>query len=146
MNHRIKIGDERSYLLVILMELIEKYSDRLSDYLFLAFRIIIGVMFASHGVTKLMNGVEGFATGMGLPLAIAYLVAIGEIAAGASVVLGLYAKIGSLVGIIIMIGALSLAHFSTSWNIFTNKGELALVYLGCFMLIFAIGTKRWSIK
>jgi putative oxidoreductase len=96
-------------------------------------RLIIGVFFAYHGIQKLM----GF-TSFGFMQA----VGIAEVLVGALVLVGLFTSYASLLGAGIMVGAYvfhSFGFFATNAVInldpFTNKSELALIFLASFIMM-----------
>lgn len=70
-------------------------------------RIALGVLFLSAGIMKLMDMpmVVGYFASMGLSAAIAWIVSIAEVIAGAALVLGIFTRIASLVIIVIMVVA-----------------------------------------
>lgn len=82
-------------------------------------RIMIAAVFLFHGISKLDDGVAGFADAMGLSIGLAWLVTLGEIAAGALVLVGglvipgaktMSRFAGALVAII-MVGAIVKVHW-----------------------------------
>jgi putative oxidoreductase len=91
-----------------------------------ALRIALASVFIYHGLDKFIGGAgpAGFAAAMGLPAIVGFLVALGEIGAGAFVILGgfmrnamgeLVTRLGALGAIVILLGAIFMVHMG-QWN------------------------------
>lgn len=119
--------------------MLSNYAKKSEDVFYLIFRVFIGVLFAMHGASKL--GVFGDAkTGLFL------IVGIGELLVGLGILLGLLTRIAAIGGIIIMGGAQIMAHLPKGINPMTNGGELSLVFLVAFLMIFAHGPGKFSLE
>ena len=133
--------------------LLEKLSKN-SDVLYLISRILVGFFFFIHGLGKFMpnfigpGNISGFAGFIGMPVAVAALVGIGEILVGLGILTGFFARLSALGGIVIMLGAIVLAHTAkfTNWNFFSNGAELPLIYIAAFLLILVHGNGKWSLE
>lgn len=79
----------------------------------LLIRLGLGSIFLAHGIQKVqgMEAVVGFFGTLGLPAAVAYLVAAGEFLAGLSMLLGFWTHWAGKVIAVIMIGAIALAKY-----------------------------------
>ena len=44
-----------------------------------------------------------------------------------------------------MIGAWFIVHISQGWIPILNKGELPLLFLTCFLVLAAYGSRKWSL-
>ena len=94
------------------------------------FRIVIGLLFAVHGTTKLFGGPPPRAAGRPSVGQWPYWWAgVIELAVGVLVLLGLFTRIAALIGS----GAMAFAYFTEHqpkalWPI-ENGGELAVLYL-----------------
>ena len=69
-----------------------------------------------------------------MPLAMAWAVALAEIAAGAALIVGAFGKefltrLGGLIVIIIMIGAIGMVHFKNGWNVMNGGMEFQVLML-----------------
>ena len=81
-------------------------------------RLMLGIIFLAHGSQKVFglfggSGLTAFVTWaktLGVPPLLGYLAAIGEFVAGALLLLGIYAELGALLGLALMVGALYLVH------------------------------------
>jgi len=109
------------------------------EYFYFAFRIVFGLLFAMHGLSKL--GATGKPAMTGLML----VVGIGELLVGLGLVTGLFTRLAAAGGIVIMLGAWFKVHATTNWNPMTNGGELVLLFLFGFLLILALGYKKWGL-
>ena len=91
-------------------------------------RVALASVFLFHGIDKFLGGgINGFAQIMGLPVmlaVLAVLVALGEIGAGVFILLGsaiagltgaLLTRLGALAMIVILLGAIFMAHWG-QWH------------------------------
>lgn len=94
------------------------------DLAVLSLRITIGIMFLTHGLTKLLvftpEGTANFFESLGLPRFLAYLIIAFEIGGGICLVLGLLVRIISSLTFLQMI-VISFIHSSNGWS-FSNAG------------------------
>ncbi|MCZ6478818.1 MAG: DoxX family protein [candidate division NC10 bacterium] len=86
------------------------------EYGITVLRVTLGVVFVMHGYSAGFEltpaGVAGFNASMGIPLptVTAWFVILGHFLGGASLVLGYYTRIGALVHVVIMGGAVFFVH------------------------------------
>ena len=88
-------------------------------------RVALASVFLFHGTDKFMGGgIAGFAQAMDLPVAIALLVAVGELGAGVFILLGgviagllgaVITRLGAFGIIVILLGAIFMAHWG-QWH------------------------------
>ena len=94
------------------------------DLAALILRITIGIMFLTHGLTKLLvftpAGTAQFFASLGLPEFLAYLTIVFEIGGGICLVLGILVQIISWLTFLQMI-VISFIHSSNGWS-FGNAG------------------------
>src|SRR5471032_1501653 len=104
-----------------------------------AFRIIVGLAFASHGAQKLFGmfgGVDG--KGMAVPLMSLFgLAAVLELVGGVLVAIGLFTRPVAFLLSGEMAVAYFMVHVSQSGSILplVNKGEPAVLYCFAFLLL-----------
>ncbi len=126
-----------------------KISDSTKDALYVIFRFVVGAMFFFHGAQKfgLMGegSISAFASMMQLPFAVGLYVGLVELVCGLAILVGAFTRIAAVLGSTVMIGAIVTVH-NTSWNPLVSKGELALLYLACFLVLFAFGAGKWSLE
>ncbi|WP_338450344.1 DoxX family protein [Niallia oryzisoli] len=86
----------------------------------LILRVVLGITFFVHGLVKFQGGIEntvGWFASIGLPGALAYVVAIIELVGGLALIIGLGSRVVSALLALLMIGA-------------TLKVKLAMGFLG----------------
>ena len=117
--------------------------DRVISLLILALRLFFGILFFSHGLEKMMNfnelsysypSVFGFGSYMTLMLSI-----FSEFACSIFLVAGLLVRIT----VIPMIAAMAVAFFDIHDGMFPD-GELSLIYLVLFVILYITGPGRYS--
>ena len=116
------------------------FLDSLAPFAHWALRIALASVFLYHGWGKMPP--DQFAQGMGFPIVLGWLVALGELAAGVLLLLGGFLKdwmtrIGALLVIAIMIGAIVLVHWPNGWSVMDGGMEFQVVMLlvGLYLLI-----------
>lgn len=108
-------------------------SDRAQWGLFLV-RIMLGIVFIGHGAQKVFgafggSGLESFISWvatLGVPAYLGYLAAFAELIGGTMLLLGIYAELGALMVIAVMVGALYLVHLPHGFFIQNNGYEYVL--------------------
>ena len=101
------------------------------DILYGVFRILVGLMFFLHGWAKLFG-----------PKAVQLVSLMGlagvfEFVGGALVLLGLWSRIGALLGAVTMLVAFLYMHLG--WNPLATGGELPILYFVSFLVILVHG-------
>jgi putative oxidoreductase len=121
----------------------------------LLLRIVVGLLFAAHGLQKLLGwfggaGLDGTAKmfdrgGLRPGRVTAPLGGAAELAGGASIALGFLTPLGSIAVLLMMAGAVVAVHGSKGlWN--TNGGSEFPTVLGSIALALTLtGPGRWSI-
>ncbi len=121
------------------MAIFETFAKKSSENLYLVFRVIIGLLFLSHGAQKLGflggNAMTGFMLFIGVV----------EFLGGIAVTLGFLTRLASLLAAIEMLLVYIVAHASKAILPLENNGELALLYLAAFLVIFAMGGVKYYI-
>jgi putative oxidoreductase len=104
-------------------------------------RIIVGLLFATHGAQKMfgMFGGKGGAEGMMM------VAGIIELAGGILIAIGLLTRPAAFLASGTMAAAYFMAHAGQGWNPVVNKGELAVVYCFLFLYIFFRGAGPLSV-
>ena len=104
------------------------------------FRILVGLMFFLHGWAKLFGA---------KPVALVSLMGVAgviELAVGIMLVLGLWSRLGALLGAVEMLVAYLKVHAFNAWNPLNNGGELALLYFAAFLVVLYHGNGKWSLE
>lgn len=105
-------------------------------------RIVLGVTFFLHGLAKFQGGISGtaeFFGSIGLPGALAYIVAIIELVGGILMILGLFTKVISLLFIVVMLGAIGTVKLEAG---FLDGFELELTLIALSIATYA--TSTWT--
>ena len=117
----------------------------------LILRLTTGGLMLFHGIHKLIYGIANIkkmVVSSGLPEFISYGVYIGEIIVPVFIILGLYARVASLVLAFNMFIAISLAYgftFSLSKHGALSM-ESPLLFLVMSILIFLLGSGRYGVN
>lgn len=115
-------------------------------------RAAVAGVFLFHGLQKfLVMGIEGFAGMMGLPVAVAFLVALAEVLAGAGIIAGatvrgplgdLATRLSGLALVPVMLGAIAMVHWGR-WSFAPSEThpmggmefQVVLLLLGLYFII-----------
>lgn len=123
--------------------MLDKLAKQSKPYLYFVFRILVGFLFFQHGAQKLFGW---FTTSSPVNLfSLLGFAGILEFFGGIAIVLGLFTSLVSFFTAIEMIYAYFTVHFPQGWIPIVNKGELALLYFVCFIVLFSNGSGIWSI-
>ncbi len=118
----------------------------------LLLRVSLGVLMLFHGMNKIIYGVGGvkhLLNEAGLPQFLAYGVYIGEVIVPVFLILGLYARVASLVLAFNMLVAIMLAHGGAMFTLYKHGGlviELPLFYLIASVVVFILGSGRYGVN
>lgn len=118
----------------------------------LVLRLMLGILIVMHGISKLINGVDGIGgmlTANGLPEFFKYGVYLGEVVAPALVILGFYTRAGAWLIAINMLFAIGLAHWGEMFA-FDQNGAFAIekqyLYMFSAIALALIGPGRYAIN
>jgi len=122
-----------------------------SDIAKLLLRVTTGVLILFHGIYKVIHGVDAIKvmlSSSGLPEFFAYGVYLGELIAPIFIILGLYARVASLVLGLNMLMAMFLAYgFSFSLAKYGGLAiESPLIFLVMSILIALLGSGKYSVN
>ncbi|MCQ6274499.1 DoxX family protein [Bacillus sp. V3B] len=116
----------------------------------LILRVVLGITFFIHGLVKFQGGIEntvGWFDSIGLPGALAYVVALVELVGGIALIIGLGSKIVSVLLALLMIGATLKVKLAGGF-LGTGQGagyELDLALLAMAVFIAINGSKMFAI-
>ena len=122
----------------------ERFLGPYSQYIGGITRILVGLMFASHGAQKLF-GVFGGAPAE-MPAVLLWSAGIIELVGGLLVALGLFAGYAAFICSGQMAVAYFLVHQPQGLLPIVNRGELAVIYTWVFLFIAAQGPGAWSLQ
>lgn len=117
----------------------------------LLLRLSLGVLILFHGIHKVIHGVSGvkaMLSSSGLPEILAYGVYVGELIAPIFIILGLYARVASLVLAFNMLIAIFLAYgFSFSLAKYGGLSmESPLIFMIMSILVALLGSGKYSVN
>lgn len=118
----------------------------------LILRVSVGVLMLFHGMNKIIHGVGGvkhLLSEAGLPQFLAYGVYVGEVIVPIFLILGLYARVASLVLAFNMFVAIILAHGGDMFSLSKHGGlvmELPLFYFILSIVIFLLGSGKYAVN
>jgi len=110
---------------------------------FALFRIIVGLLFLSHGLQKIF-GLFGGAPAEAPPFVIWVAGSI-ELVGGTLIAVGFMTRWAAFVCSGLMASAYWMAHGTKAFHPIMNGGEMALLYCFAFLFIAAHGAGIWSI-
>jgi len=95
-------------------------------------RLSLAATFIYHGLGKWP--VAEFSQSFGMPIAVAWAVMIAEVVAGLALIIGAFGKdmltrLGGLIVIVIMIGAIVMVHGANGWNVMNGGMEFQVLML-----------------
>ncbi len=113
-------------------------------------RIAIGLVFLYHGSAILFGafggpGPAGFAAGLHMPVAIGYLVGIGQFFGGLGILLGLFTRLSAACIALIMAGAIILVHIPHGFNVSHGGVEYAFTELLVALALVFTGPGEFSL-
>ena len=116
--------------------------NRFADPVYCIMRLIVGLMFASHG-GQLVLGMFGGMSGSGEPM-----MQVGgwvQLVGGFLIAFGLLTRLSAFVCSGEMAVAYFMVHAKMGFFPIVNHGELSVFYCWVFLFIFFYGPGRWSI-
>ena len=114
---------------------------RFTDVFYALFRIIFGLLFASHGAQKIFGMFGGQKAGAPMMVAAGWI----ELIAGLLIAVGLFAGIAAFIASGEMAVAYFMAHAPNGWWPLMNNGEAAVLYCFAFLYMAARGSGPLSI-
>jgi len=120
----------------------DRWLGKYSGFLYAVMRLMVGLLFACHGVQKLF-GVLGGESQVSNPMLLA--AGIIEFAGGGLVAIGLWAGYAAFIASGMMAVAYFMVHAPGGFWPIVNKGELAVLYCFVFLYIAARGSGTLSV-
>lgn len=121
------------------------------DAALLVLRLILGLVFLCHGVTKLfidgMDETVGQFSALGVPQPqnLAWLTAVGELAGGALLVIGLLTTAAAAVLMVLVGGAFYFAHWGNGFFATEGGVEYVSVLFVALLMVVVFGAGRASL-
>jgi putative oxidoreductase len=98
--------------------------------IYAAFRVVFGILFASHGAQKVFGAFGGERVTAGLPMVAGWI----ELVGGLLIALGLFVGIAAFICSGEMAVAYFMAHTPQGFWPLVNQGEMAVLY--CFAFLY----------
>jgi putative oxidoreductase len=118
-----------------------RFLGRYTDILYALFRIIFGLLFASHGAQKILGMFGGQKADVPLMIVAGWI----ELVGGLLIALGLFTSIAAFIASGMMAVAYFMAHASGGFWPLVNQGETAVLYCFAFLYMAARGSGPLSI-
>ena len=120
------------------------------DTALLILRIASGIVFLYHGSAILFGafggpGPQKFAAFLHAPAIVGYLVGLAQFAGGLAILLGVLIRIAALCIIIVMLGAIFIAHLPHGFDVTKGGMEYALTQLLIALALLLAGAGRYSL-
>ena len=124
--------------------MISNIAKKYEAYLYVLFRVFVGLLFFMHGAQKLF----GWFTDKGAQEWMSLMGAAGAIegVGGLLILLGLFTRLAALISALEMAVAFFMAHFKPPWVPLQTGGELAMLYFAAFAVVIAYGNGKWSVE
>lgn len=125
-----------------------RFLERFIEPIYALFRVIFGLLFASHGAQKLFGtfgGVDGKGMKLGPDAGLGYVAGWIELVTGLLITIGLFTGIAAFIASGTMAAAYFIGHASGGFWPLVNKGELAVLYCFAFLYMAARGSGPYSV-
>ena len=125
-----------------------RFLERYTEPIYALFRIIFGLLFASHGAQKLFGmfgGVDGKGMKLGPDAGLGYLAGWIELVTGLLIAVGLFTGIAAFLASGMMAVAYFMVHAKDGFWPLVNGGEAAVLYCFAFLYMAARGSGRYSV-
>lgn len=114
------------------------------EWSMIVLRLVLGVIFLAHGLQKISNieGVIKFFASIGLPAAMAYVIATIETVGGTFLILGFFTRIAAVAISFVMLGAIFTVKMSKG---FINGYEFELMLLAAAVALILSGSHTFAL-
>ena len=119
----------------------KKLLEKCSPHIYSIMRVVVGFLFACHGVQKLFGVLGGTANPVFSLMGLAGII---EFVGGLLVMLGFLTHIAAFITSGQMAAAYFIAHFPQGFWPIQNSGELAVLYCFVFLYMAVRGAGNWS--
>ena len=118
-----------------------RFLERFTEPIYAIFRIVFGMLFASHGAMKVFGILGGQKVTAGLPLVAGWI----ELVTGVLITVGLFTGVAAFIASGEMAVAYFMAHAPQGFWPVLNQGEAAVLYCFAFLYMAARGSGLWSV-
>ena len=123
--------------------LMNRWLRKYSDFLYAVMRLMVGLLFACHGVQKVFGMLDGQSQ---VSNPVHLIAGIIEIVGGGLVAIGLWTSYAAFIASGEMAVAYFIAHAAKGFWPILNKGELAVLYCFVFLYIASRGSGALSVE
>ncbi|BCL13014.1 integral membrane protein [Micromonospora sagamiensis] len=123
-------------------------ANRLTEPVYNLFRIVIGLLFTSHGLSTVFGMFEGYmGTGEAIPVGLwpDWYGSLIQVITGPLVLIGLFTRPAAVLASGSMAYAYFMVHQPTGLLPMNNRGEPAVLFCWGFLLIAVLGPGRWAL-
>ncbi|MBI2835720.1 MAG: DoxX family protein [Acidobacteria bacterium] len=120
----------------------QRYLGPYANVLYALLRIVAGLLFAQHGVQKVLGALGGRAVPL---VSLTGLAGLIELIGGMLIALGLFTPFAAFVASGEMAVAYFRSHFPQGFWPIQNRGELAALYCFVFLYLASVGSGLWSL-
>lgn len=126
------------------------YWSRYSSFGLPVLRVVTGLIFAMHGYQKLSGGLEGvtgFLTSLGFPMASVFAVILiaAELLGGIALIVGSFTRVAAKLTAIVALVALLTVHLKNGFFMSTGGYEFILLLLASSIALMVMGPGKWSV-
>lgn len=128
-----------------------KCADTWGDIGALVLRVALGLVFFMHGYQKIftmgIDGVTGFLGGLGfpMPMVFAYILAYGELIAGAMLIAGLLTHWAAKYAVVVSIVAFFTVHMSKGFFMSNGGYEFIMLIGAASVAVMIAGAGKYSV-
>jgi len=120
-------------------------SNKIQDYFYFLFRVVVGVLFLQHGGQKLFGWFGGLGGNPAELISLMGLAGVIEFFGGLAIVLGLFTRLAAVITAAEMVIAYFMVHLPQGQIPLLNQGEPALLFFASFLVLLAYGAGRWNL-
>ncbi|HEV7383855.1 MAG TPA: DoxX family protein [Phenylobacterium sp.] len=117
-----------------------RFLERYTEPIYAVFRIVFGLLFASHGAQKVFGLLGGPKAGPPLMVVAGWI----ELVTGILIAVGLFTGIAAFIASGEMAVAYFMAHAPNGFWPLVNHGEAAVLYCFAFLYMASRGSGLWS--
>ena len=121
--------------------MIKRFSEKSAVCSYFVFRVLVAVLFFLHGAQKVPGILDG-SVPVGSLLFFAGLI---EVVGSLLLLLGLFVREVAFIAAVEMVVAYFTVHFPKGLSPLANKGELALLFFACFLVLFSFGAGKCAL-
>ena len=119
--------------------------NKIQDYFYFLFRVVVGVLFLQHGGQKLFGWFGGLGGNPAELIGLMGLAGVIEFFGGLAIILGLFTRLAAVITAAEMVIAYFMVHLPQGPTPLLNQGETALLFFASFLVLLGYGAGKWSL-